>query len=56
MEDSQFVISRLEARIKELEAELESSKKPQFIKPRSKIEILSSEVTDSNPYSRLVSF
>ncbi|XP_025949840.2 ubiquitin-like modifier-activating enzyme 5 isoform X1 [Dromaius novaehollandiae] len=43
-------LERLERRVRELEAELARERRP----PRAPIESMSAEVTDSNPYSRLM--
>lgn len=44
----------LEERVKELEAEINRLRKAEEFNPRAKISEMSSEVVDSNPYSRLM--
>ena len=51
---SDLTIDELKEKIKFYERKLEEYEKPQGAKNRGKIAAMSSEVVDSNPYSRLM--
>ncbi|XP_059124473.1 ubiquitin-like modifier-activating enzyme 5 [Peromyscus eremicus] len=47
-------VERLRQRVEELERELDRERSRQVVGGRTRIEKMSSEVVDSNPYSRLM--
>jgi ubiquitin-like modifier-activating enzyme 5 len=54
IEEQRLQIARLEYELAELRAELENAKSAAASRGRKKIEEMSAEVIDSNPYSRLM--